>query len=317
MSSLPTTPGTHLREPLVTRPLIVLGAPRSGTTMIYQALSTHPDLWSLYRESQAVIGAYFPTEMTPGSSVLVRGDDVDDVTAAAIRRAFYEAVGNVEASHRAVGRRVPLIARSRLSQVLARLGADRKTPPIRIVEKTPDNCFRIQMLLRVFPDAQFVYVVRDPRGSIASMYRGWTEESRFQRFELPPGFAIAGHAGTHWCFGLPPGWEELEGATVMEICAHQWRLYNEYCGRDLPAGPGRVLTIRYEDVAADPGPVLAELAEWAQLDPGPLDRYSRKLPVVNTWTRPSADKWRKVERELADVLPVVAAESQRLGYPAV
>ncbi len=316
MSSLPTTPGTHLREPLITRPLIVLGAPRSGTTMIYQALSTHPDLWSLYRESQAVIGTYFPAEMTPGSSMVVGADDVDDDTATAIRRAFYEAVGNVEASHGAVGRRVPLIVRSRLSGVLTRLGAARKAPPIRMVEKTPDNCFRIQMLLRVFPDAQFVYVVRDPRGSIASMYRGWTEEARFQRFELPPGFAIADYPGTHWCFGLIPGWEELEGATVMEICAHQWRLYNDYCGRDLPADPDRVLTVRYEDMAADPGPVLARLAGWAHLDPGPLDRYSRKLPVVNTWTMPSADKWRKVERELSGVLPLVATESRRLGYPA-
>lgn len=87
MSSLPTTSGTHLREPLIARPLIVLGAPRSGTTMVFQALSTHPDVWSLYRESQAVIGRFFPTEMTPGSPVLVCAGDVDDVTAAAIRTA--------------------------------------------------------------------------------------------------------------------------------------------------------------------------------------------------------------------------------------
>ncbi len=316
MSSLPIKPGTYVREPLIARPLVVLGAPRSGTTMIFQALSTHPDLWSLYRESQAVIGTYFPTEMVPGCSVFVSADDVDDATADAIQRSFYDSVGNAEASHRAVGRRIPLIARARLSKVLTRLGGDRKTPPIRIVEKTPDNCFRIEMLLRAFPDAQFVYVVRDPRGSIASIYRGWTEESRFQRFELPPGFTIKGYPGTHWCFGLPPGWEGLDGSTVMEICAHQWRLYNEYCGRDLPTDPGRVFRIRYEEVAADPGPVLAELARWAELDPVPLERYSRKLPVVNTWTRPSADKWRKVEREISEVLPLVADESQRLGYPA-
>ncbi|MGO8872556.1 MAG: sulfotransferase family protein, partial [Acidimicrobiales bacterium] len=174
MSSLPIKPGTHVREPLIARPLVVLGAPRSGTTMIFQALSTHPDLWSLYRESQAVIGTYFPTEMVPGCSVFVSADDVDDATADAIQRSFYDSVGNAEASHRAVGRRIPLIARARLSKVLTRLGGDRKTPPIRIVEKTPDNCFRIEMLLRAFPDAQFVYVVRDPRGSIASIYRGWT-----------------------------------------------------------------------------------------------------------------------------------------------
>jgi Sulfotransferase family len=296
--------------------LIVLGAPRSGTTMLFQALSTHPDLWSLYRESQSIIGRHFPVEMVPGSSALVRGEDVDNATASAIEREFFDSVGNVEAVLGNVGRGVPLIARVRLSKLLARVGSHRKAAPIRIVEKTPDNCFRIQMLLRVFPDALFLYVVRDPRGSIASIYRGWTQEARFQRFELPSGFTIRDYDDGGWCFGLVPGWESLDGCTVMEICAHQWRSYNEYCRSDLPTEPGRVLRVRYEELAGNPGPVLDRVAGWAGVDPAPLERYGGKLPVVNTWTKPNSDKWRRVEDELSDVLPLVAAESEQLGYPA-
>ena len=196
------------------------------------------------------------------------------------------------------------------------MGSARKVPPIRMVEKTPDNCFRIPMLLRLFPDALFVYVVRDPRGSIASVYRGWTEESRFQRFDLPKDFVIKDYDGTRWCFGLPPEWESLNGCTVMEICAHQWRLYNEYCLQDLPTDSDRVLEVRYEETVASPGPVLEKLALWAGIDPRPLERYSEKLPVVNTWSKPSSDKWKRVEQEITDVLPLVAAESERLGYSA-
>jgi Sulfotransferase family len=283
--------------------------------MIFQALSTHPDLWSLYRESQTILNDHFPTKMVPGQSVFVSAEDVDDATAAAVDREFFEQVGNAEASLKLFGRGVPLIARVRLSKFLTKLGGDQKVPPIRMVEKTPDNCFRIQMLLRVFPDAQFVYVVRDPRGSIASIHKGWTEESRFQRFDLPPDFTIRDYSGKSWCFGLPPGWEELNGSSVMEICAHQWRLYNEYCQRDLPVGADRVFQVRYEEMASDPGPILQDLARWAHLDPAPLNRYSEKLPVVNTWTKPSSDKWRRVEEEIGEVLPLVAAESERLGYP--
>ncbi len=300
---------------MISRPLIVLGAPRSGTTMIFQALSSHPDLWSLYRESQSVINEYFPIKMVPGSSALVTAEDVDDATAVAIDRRFFEEVGNAEASLKLFGRGVPLIARVRLSKLLAKLGGARKIAPIRMVEKTPDNCFRIKMLQRVFPDALFVYVVRDPRGSIASIHKGWTEESRFQRYELPPGFVIKDYGGSSWCFGLPPEWESLDGSTVMEICAHQWRLYNEYCHRDLPDDAARVFTVRYEEASAAPGPVLDELAAWAGLDPAPLERYGDKLPVVNTWTKPSSDKWRRVEEQIADVLPLVSAEAARLGYP--
>jgi hypothetical protein len=279
-------------------------------------LSTHPALWSLYRESQNILNKHFPTEMVPGKSVLVKGEDVDDATASAIDREFFDQVGNAETSLTFLGRGVPipLIARVRLSALLTKLGKDQKVPPIRMVEKTPDNCFRIQMLLKVFPDAQFVYVVRDPRGSIASIHKGWTEESRFQRFELPPDFAIKDYTGSSWCFGLPPGWEELNGSTVMEICAHQWRLYNEYCDRDLPKDASRVLQVRYEEMASDPGPVLRQVAKFADLDPQPLERYGEKLPVVNTWSKPSSDKWKRVEEEIGGVLPLVAAEAERLGY---
>ncbi len=36
--------------------------------------------------------------------------------------------------------------------------------------------------------------------------------------------------------------------------------------------------------------------------------------MVNTWSRPGADKWRQVDG-LAQVLPLVADEADRLGYP--
>ncbi|HXW33872.1 MAG TPA: sulfotransferase [Acidimicrobiales bacterium] len=299
---------------MISQPLIVLGAPRSGTTMVFQALSTHPTLFSLYRESQGIINEHFPIEMRSGQSVEVTAEDLDDETARTIAREFFDQVGNLEASM-LLGRSVPLIARARLGKYLTRIGSFRKVPPIRIVEKTPDNCFRIQMLLKVFPDARFVYVVRDPRGSIASIHKGWTEESRFQRFALPADFAITGYTGKYWCFGLPPGWEELDGSTVMEICAHQWRLYNEFCRRDLPSDDQRVHQVRYEEISANPGSVLQSLARWAELDPVPLARYSKKLPVVNTWTKPRSDKWRRVEDQITAVLPLVAEESDRLGYP--
>jgi hypothetical protein len=297
----------------IAKPLIVLGAPRSGTTMIFQALSTHPDLWSLYRESQSILNSYFPTTMEPGASAVVEHAEADTIEA--LRRRFFADVGNAEASMRILGRGVPLLARSRAARLLAGIGRSRKSPPIRIVEKTPDNCFRIPLLLDVFPDALFVQVVRDPRGSIASIYHGWVDEPRFRRFPLPAGYTIEGYEGAQWCFGLPPGWQRLDGATLMEVCAFQWRLYNEYCFRDLPREPGRVFEVRYEDAAARPGAVLDDLARWADLDPAPLRRFSEKLPVVNTWSRPRSDKWRTMKREVELVLPSVSAESERLGYP--
>lgn len=282
--------------------------------MVFQALSAHPELWSLYRESQPILESHFPRVMAPGSSDVVTAASIDDATSRRIQEEFFDGVGNAESGNQLIARSLPLISRWRLSSLLTKLGHGRKVAPIRIVEKTPENCFRIPMLERLFPDAQYVYVVRDPRGSIGSIYHGWKHETRFQGFELPDGFVIKGYEGGHWSFGLPPDWERLDGCTLMEICAYQWRVYNEFCHRDLPTDPDRVLEVRYEELSDRPGPVLRQLADWAGIDPRPLARFNAKLPIVNTRTKPSPDKWRRFEDEINPVLPQVADESIRLGY---
>lgn len=300
--------------PLIARPLVLVGAPRSGTTMIFQALSAHPDLWSLYRESQAILERHFHARLAPGVSSAVTAEDVDDATVDEIRQEFFDAVGNVEGGTQLLSRGLPLILRSRMSGPLSRLGRQHKKAPIRIVEKTPDNCFRLQMVRRVFPDAQFVYVLRDPRGSIASIYHGWKDEARFQRYDLPEGFTIRGYDGRQWCFGIPPHWERLSGCTLIEVCAEQWISYNEHCLRDLPDDPGRTMRVRYEELSSEPGPVLDAIAAWAGLDPAPFRRFREKLPVVNTWTKPSDDKWLRFEAEISTVLDRIEEMSTTLGY---
>lgn len=300
---------------LIRRPLILVGAPRSGTTMLFQALSSHPDLWSLYRESQPILDIHFPVAMIAGRSAYVPADSVSEETGEAVQQELFDAVGNVEAGQQALARFLPLILRNRLSEPLRRFGRQRKRPPIRIVEKTPDNCFRIQMLRKVFPDAQFVFVVRDPRGSTASVLHGWREESRFRRYAMPAGYNLGGYQGNEWCFGLIPGWEDLNGAPLVEVCARQWVSYNDYCLRDLPIDDSsRVFQVRYEELSSRPAPVLQALAQWAELDPAPLQRFKEKLPVVNTWTRPSEDKWRWAADELATVSNILLPMARQLGY---
>jgi hypothetical protein len=301
-------------DALIREPLILIGAPRSGTTMLFQALSAHPDLWSLYRESQPILDAHFPVAMEPGRSAFVPSQSVSDETAQALEREFFDAVGNVEGAQQALARFLPLIVRNRLSESLRRMGRQRKRPPIRIVEKTPDNCFRIQMLLRVFPDARFVFVVRDPRGSIASVLHGWRDESRFRRYPMPEGYSLEGYQGADWCFGLIPGWEDLNGSRLIDVCARQWVSYNEYCLRDLPRADDRVFRVRYEELSSNPGPVLEDLARWAALNPEPLRRFKEKLPVVNTWSRPSEDKWRWAAEELSTVTGAILPMARQLGY---
>src|SRR6266511_32776 len=276
---------------LIERPIIIVGAPRSGTSILFQVLSTHPDLWSLYRESQPIIEARFDPRKRGLESNVLGADDLDEQTRIRLEREFFARVGNIEGLLPPLARAIPLIARVKLSKWMVKLGQSRKRSPLRIVEKTPENSFRIRFLMKLFPDAQFLYVIRDPRGSISSIYRGWHQPLKFKTYPLPSGFRIHGYDGKRWSFGMPPGWRSYDGCTLMEVCAFQWRAYNEACLHDLPVPNGNVLQVRYEDLVRMPAAELARVAAWGGIDYAQLERFGARLPVVNSRSKPSNDKW--------------------------
>lgn len=322
-------PAIRMAAMPIQSPLVLLGAPRSGTTMLFNALSSHPDLWSLYRESGSLIERYFPVAMQPGMSDVVTAQDVSDDAVTSLRRQIADSVGNMGGRHLTLsngasaflrtpaGRRVmqlPVISRARLSALYSRVGRQRKPDVVRIVEKTPENCFRVQLLNRLFPDALFIFITRDPRPSIASIYTGWTRSTEFRRFRFPPWFELSDFDSGWWSFGLIPEWEHLNGVPLIEVCARQWLLYNQHCRRDLAGEGARVLTVPYEATVSDPASVLRRLAEWAGLDPEPFGRFDTSLPVVNTFTRPQEEKWRRLEGQLRSVEPLIREEAENLGY---
>jgi predicted secreted protein len=50
-----------LQSELLTQPIIIIGCNRSGTTLLFRNLSSHPDIWSLYIESQDIFYKYYPS----------------------------------------------------------------------------------------------------------------------------------------------------------------------------------------------------------------------------------------------------------------
>lgn len=297
--------------------------------MLFNTLSGHPDLWSLYRESGALIENYFPVAMEPGASDVVTARDLNDEIVASLRHRYAESVGNMGSGHLALSSKasaflrtragrwmmqIPVVSEFRLGALYSRVGRQHKPDAVRIVEKTPENCFRVQLLDRVFPDALFVFITRDPRQAIASIYRGWSQSREFRRFRFPAWFRLSDYEPKWWSFGLVPGWEQLNGGTLMEVCAKQWLLYNQHCRRDLPTDPTRVLIVTYEDAVVRPASALQKVAEWADLDPSPFERFERSLPVVNTYTDPRAEKWRNLEGQIRTVEPLIRDEARALGY---
>lgn len=167
---------------------------------------------------------------------------------------------------------------------------DRADPAVWI-DHTPNNARRALTLMRAFPDARFIHVVRDGRAVAASL----------RKLEWGPN--TMRRAARFWLEGLSFG-----------LAAES-------------AFADRSIRVRYEDVVADPIATLREICEEVGIAFDPLMREGRGLQVA-AYTRgqhalvgkpPQAERVTRWRNELADrEVEIFEAEVgdalQLLGY---
>jgi hypothetical protein len=168
---------------------------------------------------------------------------------------------------------------------------------------------RIPFLNRLFPDARFILLWRDPRENISSIMEAW-RSGNWKTYNGLPGF------DGPWSLLLPPGWQGMNGRSLEEIAAFQWETTNRIVLDDLSLLPrDRWTSISYAQLIADPPQSIIRLCNFADIafDESLATRVSGPLPHSRfTHTAPAADKWRQNEEALTRVLPVVDSTWTRL-----
>lgn len=271
------------------RPIIVLGCPRSGTTLVQVMLHSHPRI-AIPPETRFLLPAY--------ERRLAFGDLRLSRNRRALARFIVRRRGNrfrdLGLDRRQTIRTIldgPPTLGSALGIVFAayaqRFGRERWG------DKRPYYHQHIEVILRLFPDAQLVYLVRDPRDCVASLKRmpWWGRDSY--------------HAIAAWAESI----DHLEEAT------RRW--------------PAAVVPVQYERLVAEPEHELkilcARLGE--DYDPAmaePEAVASIAVPARKHWhghTR-VAPTTARVGRGLAELEPwelalcdtVLAGRMQRYGY---
>lgn len=307
----------------IKRPIIILGAPRSGTSLLFSIFSSHPDLWSLYTESEWVLGRHLRLEEILWEKGHALGaNDAPEKVLRGIRRDFYKEVQNYQAlskntySKMSVG--VPPVwykVRRRLHRYV--FSPLLKPDTVRIVEKTPKNCVRVPFIERVFPDAFFIFLTRDPRTNINSLIEGWQKTGSYHIGEGPSDLQVEGYSGGLWNFLMPPGWERYtRGCSLQEVCAFQYRSANGAVLDALSHVPeNRKATLRYEDLVAHPEKEVERLCGATGLSySGGLRKIAEQLPPVNASSPPDSQKWLKNEQQVLSVLETVKDVSEEMGY---
>jgi hypothetical protein len=284
---------------MIQRPIVIIGAPRSGTTILQRCLVVHPELWHLRAESHHILeGPYHPRSVGRQSNRCTK-EDTDEETADSIRSRFYEEAMNVNkmlSSPRWLFGRSSLVGRAFSAATVLTLGACskiRKPDSFRFLEKTPKNSLRVSLLDRLFPDALFIWNRRHPAKNIDSLVAGWHTSDKIGPIELPrfarASYPVAGdlnlkdYTDERWKFALVPEWKTLQSKTIGEVAAWQYYQCNRYALKDFQAiDDERIFELNHESFVRNPLSNVRDILEWADLPTSTVvQQFARALPQVN------------------------------------
>ena len=283
-----------IKLPRFDRPIIILAAPRSGSTLLYETLLRHPELWALGNESHAEI------ENLPGLSPADRGYTSNALDAVDANPQIVEAIQKVFAER----------MQDKNGNKYVLLAASSRPESVRFLEKTPKNALRVPFMHAVFHDAYFIFLHRDPKPNLASMMEAWFSGKFVTYRDLP------GWRGLPWSLLLTPGWRKLPMDYLAAIVAHQWCTANTAILDSLDRLPGdHWCTLSYEDFIASPTDTIKKLYSFCKLSPVLLgDRQNiQGLPLSrHTLTPPSADKWKHHAKEIERIMDSVTPVEKRI-----
>jgi len=279
------------------RPLLIGACPRSGTTLLRSLLNNHPDL-AVPAETDFVIGAWAHRgrwgDLRRPQNRRRLAEWILDTPGRGGKRIRAGAFSRDEAVERVVA--APPTLGSALAALFAMFAEGKGKP--RWGDKRPAYAVYLDAVFDLFPDAQFVNLVRDPRAAAASQMRApWYDDGR--TLALAPAVA-------NWQYAL------------RRVDAYAERLR-----------PDQLLDLRYEDLVRDPPAALTRVCEFAGLRAGPAavermlerprggrlrDEWHER--VAEPISPASVDAWRGrlAPHEVAFVEHAAGPYLARLGY---
>ena len=305
----------------IKKPIIIIGCPRSGTSLLFTILSASKHLWSLYRESNDIWENFYKFTHKEFKNELLTQEDLNEESKSFLLKEFHKYsfnnyyLGYVLREYLLKNDSLKPLSMPILQANL--LYKNLLVKEYRLVEKTPKNCFRISFMNKLFNDCRFIFLKRDGRSNINSLIEGWKSNGKYIRMKNPSvSLNIKGYEGTGWNFVMPPGWENYINKPLEEVCAFQWISSNKATLEGLKdIGDDRKLFISYEDLSEDTYETIRLICNFAGIPlSGNLRKISYKPPEVNYVTKPQKEKWRKNARLIENIYPQIELMMQELGY---
>lgn len=257
-------------ERVVHKPIFIIGSGRSGTTILYELLSAHPDLAWITNLTDTYPTLPFLSLLSNGPLKRINGyfgpsgEAINVYDYCGITRPIYDEKRALRASD------LTSTMESRLRGIIvSHLKYMNKK---RFVSKNTLNVARISFLRDVFPDAKFIHIVRNACAVASSLSRvAWWE-----------GLNI------WWCGKTPKQWVS-EGGDPFELCARHWcRQVSEVVSQKAQISKENFYEIKYEELASNKLSTINKIARYLELDY--TEHYNEIVSSIFVSSK-SIDKW--------------------------
>jgi omega-hydroxy-beta-dihydromenaquinone-9 sulfotransferase len=303
------------KKVLISKPIFIVGCHRSGTTILHEMLAHHPDLAFFTNASsyspKSPICANLIANIMLGDEKIERfvkdGMQVScNFPSEGIRLwecyatdgdtyCLDESYDNPEMEH---------YLKLTIQKHLRYFDADR------FINKNLDNSARIRYLNKLFPDAYFIHIIRDPRAVCQSLLKFRQAAANF--FGAEHRHATSGVKSRTWS-EIRPFWD----CDPISSIGLLWRdvIETVEASRQFIA-PEQDLELRYEDFAGNPRTHLENTVQFCQLSWNKdIERlFTQAAGNVSLCDRNDVWKQRFSPQEIAKLTAIVDSKMHQYGY---
>ena len=304
----------------IVKPIFIVGVPRSGTTMLYRILCRHPNLawfsheylkfW-LPKEIQEKLKIRFTkmkennekipkNEQTLFVFGLKQGVPLPGTSKVPIEAETFwvncfgrEYITDVTDDKK---NEVKLFVQKVLEQ-------EKKS---RFLNKSPQNSMRIFALQKIFPDAKFINIARDPRAVVASMLTRLEQEGSFNM-----GIPLRNISSGKISYLKQKFLSSSKDFDPINDFSKKYQEITENINDFFKSYPENSTNIIYEELLAEPEKVISKLLEFCELElPSNLKEL---IPTIQE----TKDKWKEklTKYDEKKIFGIVKSSIKKMNYP--
>ncbi len=305
----------------ILKPIFIVGVPRSGTTMLYRMFCRHPELaWFSHEDLQYL---YSKDTQEKLKKKFIKMKENNEKIPRTEESLFV--FGLKQGTPLPGTSKVPIEAESFWSNCFGRkyvtdISDDKKNEviqgiqtilenqkKIRFLNKSPGNSNRIFAFKKIFPDAKFINIAKEPRSVIASMLTRREQEGQFNvdhPFRNKPISKIKSFLKK----------KNLPSSNVFDATkdyANSYKEITEILYDFSKSNHENFITVIYEELLAQPEKEINRLLEFCELEkPMTLD------DLISTFEE-TQSKWKEKlsENDEKNIFKIIKPSIKKMNYP--